>query len=122
MQSILNSTEKRSRLVVVFALAFGLAFSTRSATAGDPPVITNFGWEVYFGDWYMFFGTVEHQYPDECFIGFSGLLEGHYTTVDSNGCFFHFVELPPLTSGFVDAIAVDNDFNLSDVASTYFYD
>lgn len=138
------STEVRGtvfRLSIGVIAAFGLAAVTNTASAGSlsfgpgpgpgpgpgtpppvavngPPVLKTFEIRGVIGDTYVAEGTLTDESPEKCVVFFSGALAGYSTYVRADGSFSLSVELGPGEGGAVDAQAVDDAGNYSNVLST----
>ncbi len=117
-----SASWKRRCTQLLLALVVGFtAMASTPAEANDPPVITGFTWFNPWGDYYAFYGFVVDEYPDECGVGFEGLIDGGGVSTDYDGYFCVIVEFAPGTAGNVYATAMDNLYQLSEVASTFLF-
>lgn len=68
-----------------------------------------------YGDWWVFMGTVEDDYPEATVVMFGHALEGYYTCANGDGSFALVVEIPPGTGGLITAQAMNSFFQWSNV-------
>jgi len=100
-------------LVIVFLL---LAASPAQTATAAPPQLQEFGCGNIFEDYWILFGTIEDEDPEGCIIGFGGVLDGYYCSVESDGTFALVVWLPPTTEGMATAQALNYENLVSNVA------
>ncbi|MGC1275851.1 MAG: hypothetical protein WBC44_19265 [Planctomycetaceae bacterium] len=84
----------------------------------EAPVLTSFEVRAVLDDYYVAEGTLTDESPEQCVVFFSGALAGYSTYVRADGSFSLSVELGPGEGGAVDAQAVDDAGNYSNVLST----
>ncbi|WP_437206049.1 hypothetical protein [Planctomicrobium sp. SH664] len=108
MQSLWQLSVSRSRLALVaVALFFGAHYSASEAQATDPPVIVYFDSTMLPGGYYLVDGYVIHDYPEYCYVEYSGVLYGYDAWPDADGYFYVCVWFPPNVDGDIYAQATD---------------
>jgi hypothetical protein len=84
------------------------------------PEILNFSGTNGGAGWWTFSGQViDDSSVDGLTVTFGGLLEGHTTTVGTDGTFEHVANLPSGTSGVVTATVTDRDGLTSETVYWY---
>jgi len=87
-------------------------------TVNQAPILESFQIRGVIGDYYVAEGYVTDERPEVCVVIFSGALAGYSASVAPDGSFSLSVELGPGEGGAVDAQAIDDAENYSNVLST----
>lgn len=85
----------------------------------EAPVLETFQVRGLIDDYYIAEGTLSDETPEKCVVYFSGALAGYAVTPGYDGSFSLSVELGPGEGGAVDAQAVDDAGNYSNVMSDF---
>jgi|GEM_PF-3203312 len=119
------SVAVRSRCARFFLAAviglFAASATPATASADEPPVITDFTWYNPYDRCFVFYGFVVDEYPWSVFVAFGGVAGYNGTVAYEDGFFAVVLDLPDSTFGNASAIAVDVLNQESEVVDTFVF-